>query len=62
MRDGCGLSWLRGSRRGKSKMVKWEELDLIGVSRGGVRGRGRTALARGWPKEWVRGRTALAIG
>ena len=43
-------------------MVKWEELDLIGVSRGGVRGRGRTALARGWPKEWVRGRTALAIG
>ena len=37
-------------------------LYLIGVSRGRVRGRGRTALARGWPKEWVRDRTALAIG
>ena len=35
---------------------------LIGIRKGSVRGRVRTALARGWPKEWVRERTALAIG
>ena len=34
-------------------MVKWEELYLIGVSKGSARGRGRTALARGWLKRWV---------
>ena len=27
---------------------------LIGIRKRSVRGGGRTALARGWPKEWVR--------
>ena len=36
--------------------------DLIGVRRGNVRDRVRTALAMGWPKRWVQIRTALAIG